>query len=60
MYPDGSVYAQEESRPEIFTVEASLLDDLKKTPADYRQKDLFDARVFNTTRLEVTRAGQTV
>src|SRR6185503_13026459 len=26
---------------------------------EYRQKDLFDARAFNTTRLDVVRAGQT-
>lgn len=57
---DGTLYAREESRPEIFTIEASLLDDLKKGPADYRQKDLFDARLFNATRVEVTRDGRTV
>ncbi len=42
-----------------FTIESSLLDELKKDPSEYRQKDLFDARSFNTTRLDVTRAGQT-
>jgi hypothetical protein len=36
-----------------------LLDDLKKDPFEYRQKDLFDARSFNATRLEIVRAGQT-
>lgn len=53
-------YARAESRPEIFTVESSLVDELTKPPADYRQKDLFDARAFNATRLELTRDGQTV
>jgi hypothetical protein len=57
---EGAVYARSGSRPEIFTIESSLLDELKKAPADYREKDLFDARTFNATRLEVTRAGQTV
>jgi hypothetical protein len=57
---EGAVYARSASRPEIFTIESSLLDELKKAPADYREKDLFDARTFNATRLEVTRAGQTV
>jgi hypothetical protein len=43
----------------VFTVDGSLLDDLKKDPAEYRQKDLFDARSFNTTRAEIVHAGQT-
>ncbi len=43
----------------MFTVEGALLDDLKKDPFEYRQKDLFDARSFNSTRLEVVRGGQT-
>ncbi|MBA2303353.1 MAG: DUF4340 domain-containing protein [Acidobacteria bacterium] len=56
---EGNVYARDASRPAIFTIEASLLDELKKDAGEYRQKDLFDARAFNTTRLEVARAGQT-
>jgi hypothetical protein len=55
----GSVYAKDLSRPAVFTIESSLVDDLKKGPAEYRQKDLFDARSFNTTRLEMVRSGQT-
>jgi hypothetical protein len=57
---DGSVYARDESRPDIFTIESSLLTELQKPASDYRQKDLFDARVFNATRIEATRDGQTV
>ncbi len=56
----GDVYAKDLARPAVFTVESSLLDELKKTPGDFRQKDLFDARAFNSTHMEVTRAGQTV
>jgi hypothetical protein len=55
----GGVYARDLSRPTVFTIEASLLDDLKKDPSEYRQKDLFDARSFNATRLELVRNGQT-
>lgn len=55
---EGTVYAKDLSRPLVFTVESSLLDELKKDPSEYRQKDLFDARSFNTTRLEIVRAGQ--
>lgn len=56
---EDSVYAKDGSRPGVFAVERSLLTDLKKDPSDYRQKDLFDARSFNTTRVEVVRNGQT-
>ena len=55
----GSVYAKDLSRPAVFTIESSLVDELKKEPSEYRQKDLFDARSFNTTRLEIVRNGQT-
>lgn len=56
---EGTVYARDLSRPAIFTVEATALDELKKDPSEYRQKDLFDARSFNATRIEIARAGQT-
>jgi Domain of unknown function (DUF4340) len=55
----GSVYAKDFSRPTIFTIDSTLVDDLKKDASEYRQKDLFDARSFNTTRMEITRNGQT-
>lgn len=54
---EGNVHAKDASRPEIFTIESSVLDDLKKDAGAYRQKDLFDARAFNTTRVEIARAG---
>ena len=54
---EGSVYAKDEARPEVFTIESGILDDLKKAPVEFRQKDVFDARSFNTTKLELTRAG---
>ena len=56
---EGTVYARDLSRPAIITIESSVLDELKKDPSEYRQKDLFDARGFNATRLEIVRAGQT-
>ena len=56
---EGTVYAKDLSRPAIFTIESSVLDELKKDPSEYRQKDLFDARSFNATRLELVRGGQT-
>jgi hypothetical protein len=57
---EGATYAKDQSRPMVFTIDASLLDDLKKDPREYRQKDLFDARAFNATRIDVVRTGQTV
>lgn len=56
---EGTVYARDLSRPMVFTVESALLDEVTKAPGDYRVKDLFDARAFNTTRVEAVRGGQT-
>lgn len=56
---EGAVYAKDLSRPMVFTVDSTLADDLKKPAGDFRIKDLFDARSFNTTRVEVTRGGKT-
>jgi len=57
---DGVVYAKDLSRPMVFTVESALLDELKKPADDFRVKDLFDSRSFNTTRVEIVRGGQTM
>jgi hypothetical protein len=56
---DGTVHAKDASRPAVFTIEATLLEDLKKDAGEYRQKDIFDARSFNTTRVEIARGGAT-
>ena len=59
--PTGEgVYAKDVSRPIVFTVDKTLADDLKKSPADYRLKDIFDFREFTGTKMEVTRGGATV
>jgi hypothetical protein len=57
---EGTVYARDLSRPMVFTVEKALADDLKKSPDDFRVKDLFDSRSFNTTRVDITYKGQTL
>ncbi len=57
---EGAVYAKDLSRPMVFTVESALADELKKPADDYRVKDLFEARSFNTTRIEVSRNGETL
>jgi len=56
---EGAVYAKDQSRPMIVTVESSLDADVTKDIGEFRQKDLLDGRPFNSTRLEVTRNGQT-
>ena len=40
---EGTVYAKDESRPAVFTLESAIADELKKDALQYRQKDLFDA-----------------
>lgn len=57
---DGTVYARDLARPLVFTVETALADELKRPTDDLRIKDLFDARSFNTTRIEIARGGQTM
>ena len=55
--PEGTFYAKDAARPMVFTVESFLTDDLKKAPADYRPKDLFEFRSFSGTRFEVVRGS---
>jgi hypothetical protein len=57
---DGSIYARDLSRPMVFGVEATLLDDLKKKADDFRVKDLFEFRSFTAESLDITRGGETV
>jgi len=56
---DGSLYARDASKPMVVTVEASLLDDLKKGADDYRKKDLFEFRAYTANHVEFTHNGQT-
>jgi len=57
---DGGFFAKDASRPTVFTVEEALATDLGKDVADYRRKDLFDARSFSASRLELRRGGETI
>lgn len=56
----GVFYAKDQARPMVFTVEASLVDELKKPADTYRRKDLFEFRSFNATRIEITRDKETL
>lgn len=58
--PDGSLYAKDDSKPLVMTIDGALADELKKNPDDYRRKDLFAFRAYDANRLELMRGGQTV
>jgi hypothetical protein len=55
----AELYAKDVARPIVFTLEKAVADEVKKTPADFRTKDVFDARAFTTSHLDVTRGGAT-
>lgn len=56
---DATLYARDVAKPEVFTVEASLLTDLKKASGDFRVKDVFAFKSFTAETLEITRDGKT-
>jgi hypothetical protein len=58
--PDGARYARDASRPMVFVVDGTLMDDLGKAAADYRPKDLFEFRSFTGSRFEIVRDGATL
>jgi hypothetical protein len=55
----GNMYARDLSKRMVVTVEAALLEELKKKADEYRPKDVFEFRSFNATRLEVARGTAT-
>ena len=57
---DGAVYAKDASKPVVMTLDATFADDFKKGADDYRKKDLFAFRAYDTTRIELTRGKDTV
>jgi hypothetical protein len=56
---EGAVFARDQSRGTVFTVEPSLATDLKKPVGEYRDKDLFEFRTFNAARVRITRGTDT-
>ncbi len=57
---EGHRFAKNTARPEVFTVEESLLTDLAKDVSEYRRKDMFDARSFTASRIETRRGDETL
>jgi hypothetical protein len=54
------VFAKDASRPMVFTVAPTIKTDVIKPAADFRRKDLFDARAFTATHIEFTRGTETI
>jgi hypothetical protein len=57
---EGTLYAKDLSRPIVFTVDSSLLEDVKKPADDLRRKDVFAFRAFNATAVQITRGTETL
>jgi Domain of unknown function (DUF4340) len=56
---DTTVYARDLSRPQVFTVESSLVTDLTKKADDLRMKDVFAFRSFSAVGLDIAWSGTT-
>ncbi len=54
------LFARDSSRPLVFTIAPVLKDDVIRTVADFRRKDLFDGRAFTATKVEFKRGTETV
>jgi hypothetical protein len=55
----GSIWARDASRPAVFSVTNGVATELKKKVDDFRRKEVFEFRPFNTTRFEITRGKET-
>ncbi|HSK10712.1 MAG TPA: DUF4340 domain-containing protein [Vicinamibacterales bacterium] len=51
---EAAYYARDLSRPLVFVIDASLVDELGKPADDLRNKDVFAFRPFNVTLIELT------
>lgn len=56
---DANVFARDLSRPMVFTIEKTLLDELRKPADDLRLKELFEFRSFSATHFNITAGGET-
>jgi uncharacterized protein DUF4340 len=54
----SNLFARNLSRPMVFTIPTSFVDELKNDPARYRRKDVFDFQTVDATRLEIDRDGK--
>ncbi len=54
------LFAKDSSRPMVFTIAPVLKDDVIRTVAEFRRKDLFDSRAFTATKAEIKRGAETI
>lgn len=57
---DGRRLARDESRRLVFAIDRTLAEDLARNAEAYRNKDVFDFRLYNAERAVVTREGRRV
>jgi hypothetical protein len=55
----GSVWGRDPSKAAVFSVNNGVAMELQKTVENFRRKEVFDFRPFNTTRFEITRGKET-
>ena len=55
----GSVWGRDPAKAAVFSINNGVAMELKKTVDDFRRKEVFDFRPFNTTRFEITRGNDT-
>jgi hypothetical protein len=55
----AAYWARDAAKPAVFSINNGLAEELKKSPADFRRKELFEFRPFNATRFEIVRGADT-
>ena len=55
----GSVWGRDPAKAAVFSINNGVAMELKKTVDDFRRKEVFEFRPFNTTRFEITRGTDT-
>ncbi len=55
----GSVWGRDPSKAAVFSVNNGVAMEMQKTVDNFRRKEVFDFRPFNTTRFEITRGKET-
>lgn len=51
----GAVWGRDPSKPAVFSINNGVAMELQKKVEDFRRKEVFDFRPYNTTRFEITR-----
>jgi len=54
------LFAKDSARPLVFTIAPILKEDVIRSVAEFRRKDLFDGRAFTATKAEFKRGAETV